>query len=132
MGFPSRVAVGVALLAVALVPATAEGATKRADLRATGLVTSEDAVEAGKSFVAFGRVANRKGRRATTGRMTFTLRSSRTARNGAKLAGVDIRRTRGGQGRLFKVPMVITSSQAAGDYFLFACVRHKGRSGRGA
>ena len=47
MSFRSRVAIGGALLAVAAVPATAEGATKRPDLRATGLVTATNSVEAG-------------------------------------------------------------------------------------
>ena len=128
MSFASRVAIGGALLVVAAAPAAAQGATTRADLRATGLLTNSASVEAGKSFTAFGLVENRAGRRTTAGRATFSLRTSRTARSGRALGGLTIKRVKGGNGRLFRIPLVISGAQAAGRYFLTVCVRHAGRT----
>jgi Zn-dependent M28 family amino/carboxypeptidase len=103
------------------------GATTRADLRATGLLTSVDSVEAGQSLAVFGRIANRAGRRTTSGRATFSLRTSRTARSGKALGSLTIKRTKGGSGRLFRVPVVIAKAQPAGRYRVFICVSQPGR-----
>lgn len=85
-------------------------------------------MQAGQSFTAFGLIENRAGRRSSTGRATFSLRTSRTARSGRALGALTIKRVKGGAGRLFKIPMVISGSQAAGNYFLFVCVKQPGRT----
>jgi len=91
-------------------------------------------VQAGRSFRVRGRVANGKGRRAQTGRLTFSLRNARssTARREQHLGGKNVKRTKGGRSRTFSVRLRVPASTRAKRYVFFACVRRGSGTLRGS
>ena len=125
----------VGIVVCALSAAPAAHARVEADTAAVGerlakftlkrLGATPASVRAGSGFRVTGRVANAKGRRAQTGRLTFTLRGSRTtaARRVKRLGAVNVKRTKGGRDRAFSRRLIVPASTAPGRYFLFACVR---------
>ena len=129
MSMRSRAALGGAVLAVAVAP-VAEGATRRADLRLTSLSSAPATVQAGSQFSFEGRVANRANRRASSGRVTYTLRDSPDARRGLRLGGTNVKRTKGGSRRSFEVAIRVPLATPASTYYLFACVRRGSGEGR--
>jgi GH15 family glucan-1,4-alpha-glucosidase len=90
-------------------------------------------VLAGSRFRASGRVANLRGRRAETARLTFSLRRTWKARRGwyvrasgtkrDRSAGQNVRLTRGGRSRRFVVRVRVPTRVPAGRYYFRACVR---------
>jgi glycosidase len=127
----------------ALAAAPAAGARLPADASAARVLPAERltlerltaprSVTAGGSLRARGRVANARGRRAGTGRLTFSLRRTRAARSGIYLrakgtardrnAGPNVARTVGGRSRRFEVRLLVPARVPARRYFLRACVR---------
>jgi glycosidase len=134
--FRSRAAIGGALLVTCAAAAPAAEGRVDASASARGqeplakfhlrrLGATPARVRAGGAFRVRGRVANRRGRRAETGRLTFSLRRARTtpARRGIHLRGANVRRTKGGRTRRFSVRVRVKSTVRPARYFLFACVR---------
>ena len=78
---------------------------------------------AGDTEVASGRVQNRKGRRAQTARVTYSLRKGKTSKSGRRLGGDNVKRTKAGTFRQFSERLRIASSVQPGSYYLTACVR---------
>ncbi len=116
--------------------ATASAAARRmklAKFRLRRLGRVPGAARAGARFRVRGRVANQRGRRAGTARLTFSLRRTRRARRGWYLpvsgtsrdrnAGQNVRLTKGGRSRRFVVRVRIPRTVPAGRYFFRACVR---------
>ncbi len=135
MSFRSR-AVLVGLVAALAVAPPAGAQTPPAQFRLASLGSTPASVEAGSSFTVRGRVANRRARRAGTGRLTFTLRRTANARTGLRLRGAWVRRTSAGRSRAFAVRVTVPAFTTPGSYFLRACVVRtgsiRGRSCRSA
>ncbi|HVL97183.1 MAG TPA: alpha-amylase family glycosyl hydrolase, partial [Solirubrobacteraceae bacterium] len=112
--------------APAAVPA--EAAAKRAAKLRILRVSAPSRVQAGNRIAVRGRVANAKRRRAARGKLSFSLRTTRTARRGIGLRHARSARTRPGRMRPFTVRMRIPSGIAPRAYFLRACVRTTGRA----
>jgi Zn-dependent M28 family amino/carboxypeptidase len=114
-----------AILALVLAPAAdaAKSKKKLGDFRMVSLKVSKKTVTAGSTVVASGRVQNRKGRRAQTARVTYTLRKSRKAKSGRRLGADSIKRTRGGKFRKYSERLRVASTVKPGTYYLTACVR---------
>src|SRR5215213_2580683 len=137
MSLRFRVLLGAGMLAMAVAPAAeARVATEAAvsgrpaKFKLTRLNAPPASVQAGRSFRISGRVANRRGRRAGTGRVTFSLRRAgrgshrfRVRTRRARLdrnEGQNIRLTRGGRSRRFTVRLLVPRYVAAGRYTLRA------------
>src|SRR4051794_30015770 len=125
MSVRMRAALVGAILALVAAPAAdaAKGQKKLGDFRIASLKVSKKSVQAGSTVVASGRVQNRKGRRAQTARMTYTLRSSKKAKSGRRLGADSVKRTKGGHFRTYSERLRIASTVKAGTYYLTACVR---------
>jgi len=130
--FSRRAALGCVVLAgvvvapVAEARVTADAAEVRlAKFRLKSLGSTPASVRAGGAFRARGRVANGRGRKAQTGRLTFSLRTARStpARRGLHLRGANVKRTKAGRSRRFSVRVRVRRGIPAGRYFFFACVR---------
>ena len=127
----TSVVVFVAVPAAAEARAPADAAKARvAKLQLQRLGSTPASIQAGRAFRARGRVANRRGRRAQGGRLTFSLRRTRTtpARRGTRLRAANVKRVKGGRSRRFSVRVRVGRGVPAGRYVLFACVRR----GKGA
>src|SRR5215210_2007215 len=112
MSFISRVlltgAAAVALLAPAAHARTSAETTERLarfDLKAFS--KPQATVRAGEAITVRGRVANRKGRRAGSARVTYTLRSRPNAKRGLRLGGDNVERTKGGRSRRFSERLTV-------------------------
>src|SRR5215208_5034162 len=113
--------------------------TSLAKFRLARLGRVPRSVRAGARFRVRGRVTNLAGRRAGTGRLTFSLRRSRKARRGwyvpaAGMAGdrnkgQNVRLTKGGRSRRFSLRLRVPGTVPAGRYVFRGCVR--GAAGRG-
>jgi len=108
-----RAALLGAILALVATPA-ADAATKKklGDFRLASLKVSKKSVTAGSTVVASGRVQNRKGRRAQTARVTYTLRKGKKSKSGRRLGGDNIKRTKAGQSRKFSERLRIAANVA--------------------
>jgi Zn-dependent M28 family amino/carboxypeptidase len=122
MSVRTHAVVGGVVLALAIVP-SADAAKKRGKFTVTSLKLSKSSVTAGDSVRVSGKVANRKGRRTDTARVTYTLRKAKSSKKGARLGGDNIKRTRAGHSRKFSERVRIKKSTAARTYYVFACVR---------
>ena len=118
---------GVMLAAVLAAPAQAQDdpstGERLAKFRLERLSKPPATVQAGRSFVARGRVANAKGRRAQSGRLTFTLRRSPNARRGVRIGADNVKRTKGGRKRRFSERLTVPRRTRAGRYYMRACLR---------
>jgi len=139
MSLRSRALLGAGLVAVAIAPAAearvaADACHLRpAKFKLTRLSAPPASVQAGSQLRMSGRVANLRGRRSETGRITFSLRRGRPARRVARLRaigtqadrskGQNVRLTRGGKSRRFVVRLLVPRTVPAGRYRLRACVR---------
>ena len=63
-----------------------------AKLKLERLGSTPASIQAGRSFRARGRVANRRARKAQRGRLTFSLRKTRAARRGIRLRRANLKR----------------------------------------
>jgi Zn-dependent M28 family amino/carboxypeptidase len=119
-----RLLIAVCAGLVLAVAPVAEAASKRpAAFRVTTLKASKSSVVAGETVRASGRVKNRRAARAQRAHITFTLRTTRASRRGARLGARTVRRIRGGRARTFSARLRIPATTAAGRYYLSACVR---------
>ena len=125
MSIRMRAAFAVAILALAAAPAAASAQTKKklGDFKMLSLKVSKSTVQAGDTLRASGKVRNRKGRRAQTARVTYTLRRSRGARRGTRLGGDNVKRTKAGRSRSFSERLRIPANTTPRAYMLTACVR---------
>ena len=86
-------------------------------------------------FRVQGRVANAKGRRAQTARLTFSLRTARSssARRERRLGGKNVKRTKGGRSRaLLACGCACRRARGRARYVFFACVRRGSGTLRGS
>ena len=125
MSVRTRAAVGGALLALAAAPA-AEAAKKPASFSVTGLKVSDTTLAPGQTVRVTGKVRNAKRRKASSGRVIYSLRKSRTARSGARLDSEGVERTKAGKSRKFSQRVRISSRTTNGTYYLTVCVRRTG------
>ncbi len=115
----------VAALMLAVVP-VAEAQTqkkKRGHFQITTMRVSDRTVTAGERVRVAGRVRNRAGRRAASARLRYSLRRTRTARGGVRLATTRVRRTNGGRSRRYSKRVRVPAGTRARTYRLTACVR---------
>ena len=126
-----RAVLGGVVLALVAAPAAdarvqadaAADQLRQARFKLRGLSTPPQAVVAGSRVRMSGRVANRSGRLAQTGRVTFSLRTSPDARRGRHLRGVNVKRTKRSRSRRFSALVRIPGNVAPGRYYLRTCVR---------
>ena len=120
--------------AQAATPAEAAAKPRLAKFTLERLGATPASIRAGRSFRVRGRVANAKRRRAQTARLTFSLRTARTAtaRRERRLGGKNVKRTRGGRSRSFSVRLRVPASTRARRYVFFACVRRGSGTLRGS
>jgi Zn-dependent M28 family amino/carboxypeptidase len=126
MSVRMRAALGGALLALAAAPAAEAQKQKQeklGDFRMVRAQATPTTVVAGDTVRVSGRVQNRKGRRAQTARVTYTLFRSRTGRSLGRLGGDNVKRTKGGRSRSFSELLRIPAGTPAGTYFIRVCVR---------
>jgi Zn-dependent M28 family amino/carboxypeptidase len=125
MSVRMRAAFVGAILTLVLAPAAeaAKSKKKLGDFRLVSLKVSKKTVTAGSTVVASGRVQNRKGRRAQTARVTYTLRKGKKAKSGRRLGSDNIKRTKAGKFRRYSERLRIASTVKPGTYYLTACVR---------
>ena len=125
----------VAPAAPARVPAEASAQKRLAKFTLMRVGATPASVAAGSRFRVRGRVANRRGRRAQTARVTFSLRRARStpARRGLRLRGANVKRIRGGRSRRFSVRVrVPASARPAATSSSPACVAAAARRRRAA
>ena len=125
MSFRSRAAFGGAFLALAIAPA-AEAAKKPASFKVRSLAVSDASVAPGDAVRVTGKVRNTKGRKASSARVVYSLRTSRSAKSGDRLDSEGVERTKGGKSRSFSARVDIPSSTGPGTYFLTVCVNRSG------
>ena len=125
MSFRSRAAFGGAFLALAIAPA-AEAAKKPASFKVRSLAVSDASVAPGDAVRVTGKVRNTKGRKASSARVVYSLRTSRSAKSGNRLDSEGVERTKGGKSRSFSARVDIPSSTGPGTYFLTVCVNRSG------
>ena len=116
----------VVLLAAAAAAQTrpaADAAVNRAKLRLTVMTAAPSSVTAGSLIRVRGRVVSLPRRIAESGRLTFTLRTSRRGRLVRHLGGANLRRMRASTSRSFSVRVRIPSTVSPGRYTLRTCVR---------
>ncbi len=114
-----------AILALVVAPAAEAAKSKRklGDFRMVSLKVSKKTVTAGSTVVASGRVQNRKGRRAQTARVTYSLRTGKRSKTGRRLGADSVKRTKGGRFRSYSERLRVASTVKPGTYYLTACVR---------
>ena len=82
---------------------------------------SKSTVTAGDKVKVSGKAANRKGRKAGTAKVTYTLRSKKSAKSGKRLGTSKVKRTKGGKSRRFSKTLTVPASTKPATYFVFAC-----------
>ena len=80
-------------------------------LRREGL---EAAVTTGHKVKVSGKAANRKGRKAGTATLTYSLRSKKSAKSGKRLGTSKVKKTKGGKSRKFSKTLTIPAATKAG------------------
>lgn len=121
MSHPSRVALGGALVALALLPAAAMAAPRKST--SLSKVSSPPATaRAGDAFTLKGTVRNRTTRTRRV-RLTVTLRESRRSKTGRIVAAKYLRRIRAGRSARYRVRVRVPKSMAARRYHVVACAR---------
>jgi Zn-dependent M28 family amino/carboxypeptidase len=123
MSLRLRATFGAVVLGLAVAPAAEAAKKKPRDFKVQSLTISKTSVVAGDTVDAYGRVRNRNAHRPVTGRVTYTLRTSRSAKRGTRLGGDNIKTTRPGSSRRFFERLRIPAATTPGVYFLTACVR---------
>lgn len=118
---------GTALL---LVAAPSAQAAKPAAFRMADTKLSGQIFKPADRFRVTGKVVNASGRRAARPRVTISLRKTRSAKGGPRLASARLKRAGAGSSRRFRARVAIPRSATAGTRYVFACVRPGRRSGR--
>jgi glycosidase len=95
--------------------------------------SAPSSMRAGRRTTVSGRVLNLRGHRAGTGRLTFSLRRSRSSARGVYLRsrgttsdrnrGANVRKTLGGHSRRFVLRLLVPAGTPPRRYWLRACVR---------
>ena len=101
------------LPALAIAPA-AEAAKKPASFKVRSLAVSDASVAPGDAVRVTGKVRNTKGRKASSARVVYSLRTSRSAKSGDRLDSEGVERTKGGKSRSFSARVDIPSSTGPG------------------
>src|SRR5690349_17028527 len=110
----------VVALAVAA-SADAAPRKKAAKLSVTQVGKPPASLQQGATFKLAVRVANAKHRRASSGRVTISLRPATGAKRALK--GGNLKTTKGGARRTLTLSIVVPTTIPAGTYTLTACVR---------
>ena len=108
-------------LALAVAPG-AEAKAKPGSFELDSLKLSESSVVAGETVDVSGRVQNREGRRARAARITYTLGTTKKAKNGTELDREKLKRTQGGRSRKYSQQLQIPAATGPGTYFVGVCV----------
>ena len=115
------------LALVCLAAASAStGATSEPGLTVQSVDSTADPVRAGRRITLTGRVRNRTDR-SRVGRITVSLRNSRTSAGAPAISRTALTRARGGRSARFRVLVVIPRTLPAGRYRVVACVRSGGQ-----